>query len=73
MKTLAVIPARLGATRLPRKPLLRETGKFLIEHVCDRVREATRVARCVVATDSPEIEAACRSFGAEVVMTSPDR
>jgi len=67
-----IVPARLASTRLPRKPLLRETGKYLVEHVWERVQLAKRPARCVIATDSEEIEAACRSFGGDVVMTSPD-
>jgi 3-deoxy-manno-octulosonate cytidylyltransferase (CMP-KDO synthetase) len=69
MRTIVVVPARLASTRLPRKALLRETGKFMIEHVWERVRLAKNVARLVIATDAREIEAACRSFGAEVVMT----
>ncbi len=69
MRALAIVPARLASTRLPRKPLLRETGKFLVQHVWDRVRLAKKIARIVIATDSSEIEQACRSFGAEVVMT----
>jgi len=70
MRALVIVPARLASTRLPRKALLRETGKFLVEHVWDRVQLAHGVARCVVATDAREIEDACRSFGAEVVLTS---
>jgi 3-deoxy-manno-octulosonate cytidylyltransferase (CMP-KDO synthetase) len=72
MRAIVVIPARLGSTRLARKPLLRETGKFLIEHVVERARAAQRASLVVVATDSDEIAHACASFGAEAVMTSPD-
>jgi 3-deoxy-manno-octulosonate cytidylyltransferase (CMP-KDO synthetase) len=67
---LVVIPARLSSTRLPRKPLLRETGKYLIEHVVERVRSAKGITRIVVATESDEVAAACRSFGQEALMTS---
>lgn len=41
MKTLIVIPARLASSRLPRKLLLRETGKPLIAHVIDQACKAT--------------------------------
>lgn len=72
MRALVIVPARLASTRLPRKALLRETGKYLVQHVWERARLARRPARCVIATDAREIEDACRSFGAEVVMTSPE-
>ena len=68
----AVIPARLGSTRLPKKPLLRETGKFLIQHVVERVQRARRIDRVIVATDAPEIRDAVASFGGEAWMTSAD-
>ena len=66
-----VIPARIGSTRLPEKPLLRETGKYLVEHVVDRARLAPGVVRVVVATDDARIEAAVRSFGGEAMRTDP--
>lgn len=72
MKAVAVIPSRLGSTRLPEKALLRETGKYLVEHVWERVRSAASITRTIVATDHPRIAAAVRSFGGEVAMTSPD-
>ncbi len=72
MKVALVIPARYGSTRLPGKPLLRETGKYLIEHVYERARQARRPGRVIVATDDPRIEAAVRGFGGEVVMTRRD-
>ena len=66
-----VIPARIGSTRLPEKPLLRETGKALVQHVVERARRAPGVSRVVVATDDGRIEAAVRAFGGEVVRTDP--
>ena len=66
----AVIPARLGSTRLPEKPLLRQTGKFLIQHVYEQAAQAARIGRVIVATDSEKILAAVRSFGGEAEMTS---
>jgi len=72
MQTAIVIPARYASTRLPGKPLLRETGKYLIQHVYERACEAKRASQVVVATDDPRIEAAVRAFGGNVVMTRRD-
>lgn len=72
MKTLAVIPARLGASRLPRKPLRLLAGLPLVVRVWQRVQSLDVATRCVIATDSDEVAEAVRSYGAEVVLTSPD-
>ena len=69
---LAVIPARLGSTRLPRKPLHPLAGRPLIEWVWRRARAAELFERIVIATDSPEIVEAVTRFGAEAVLTDPD-
>jgi len=66
----AIIPARYASTRLPGKPLLRETGKYLIQHVYERVTAARRVADCIVATDDPRVAEAVRTFGGAAVLTS---
>jgi 3-deoxy-manno-octulosonate cytidylyltransferase (CMP-KDO synthetase) len=69
VRTLAVIPARLGAQRLPRKPLRLLAGVPLIVRVFERV-VALRVAdRCIVATDSVEIAERVRQAGGEAVLT----
>jgi len=65
-----VIPARLSSKRFPRKVLARETGKYLVQHVYERVLGCPGVDRVIIATDSTEVEEACRSFAADVVMTS---
>ena len=72
MRTLAVIPARLGATRLPRKPLRLLAGLPLVVRVWQRVTEMAVAERCVVATDSDEVVIALRAHGAEVVLTRED-
>jgi 3-deoxy-manno-octulosonate cytidylyltransferase (CMP-KDO synthetase) len=69
MRTLAVIPARLGATRLPRKPLRLLAGLPLIVRVWQRVTELGVFDKVVVATDSAEIERVVAEQGAEVVVT----
>jgi 3-deoxy-manno-octulosonate cytidylyltransferase (CMP-KDO synthetase) len=69
VKTLAVIPARLGATRLPRKPLRLLAGVPVVVRVMERVA-ALRVAdRIVVATDSEEIAQRVREAGGEAELT----
>jgi 3-deoxy-manno-octulosonate cytidylyltransferase (CMP-KDO synthetase) len=56
---------------LPRKLLLRETGKSLIQHTYEAARRATRPAGICVAADHAEIFDEVRSFGGKVEMTSP--
>jgi len=70
--TLAVIPARLGSTRLPRKPLHIIAGRPLVEWVWRRVTSVPLFDRTVIATDSEEIAVYARSIGALVELTSPD-
>jgi 3-deoxy-manno-octulosonate cytidylyltransferase (CMP-KDO synthetase) len=72
MHTAIVIPARYASTRLPGKPLLRQTGKYLIQHVYERACQAKRADTVVVATDDPRIVAAVESFGGQVVRTHRD-
>ncbi len=72
MGTLIVIPARLGATRLPRKPLRLLGGEPLIVRVWERVSKMAVADRVVVATDSPEVADAARAAGAQVAMTRED-
>jgi 3-deoxy-manno-octulosonate cytidylyltransferase (CMP-KDO synthetase) len=72
MRTAVVIPARYGSQRLPGKPLLRSTGKYLVQHVYERACQARRINQVVVATDDPRIVAAVESFGGQVVMTRRD-
>lgn len=67
-----VIPARLASTRLPRKLLLAETGKPLIQHTYEAASRATKPAGPVVAADCEEIAAVVRGFGGRVELTSPD-
>ena len=52
MKTLAVIPARLGASRLPRKPLRLVGGAPLVVRVWERVSDLRICDEVVVATDN---------------------
>lgn len=72
LRSQIVIPARLASTRLPRKLLLAETGKTLIEHTYNTASLAARPEGVCVAADHEEIAAAVRSFGGQVTMTSPN-
>lgn len=72
MKTVIVIPARYASSRLPGKPLLRQTGKYLVQHVYERACQARRAAEVLVATDDSRIVAAVESFGGRVVRTRRD-
>ena len=72
MSAAIIIPARFGSTRLPGKPLLRETGKFLIQHVYERAHQSQLADSVVVATDDARILQAVESFGGHVVLTSPN-
>ena len=67
-----VIPARHASTRLPRKLLLRETGKTLIQHTFEAAMQAQRPLGVCVATDHPEILEEVRRFGGRAEMTDPE-
>jgi 3-deoxy-manno-octulosonate cytidylyltransferase (CMP-KDO synthetase) len=70
MKAIAVIPARLASTRLPRKMLREIAGKPLIGVVYEAVRSSPLLAAVCIATDSEEIMAVCREHGWTAQMTS---
>ncbi|PUB17119.1 3-deoxy-manno-octulosonate cytidylyltransferase [Yoonia sediminilitoris] len=77
MSVLIVIPARFASTRYPGKPLVDLKGangvaKSLIRRSWEAGQSVQGVARVVVATDDHRIKSAAETFGAEVVMTSPD-
>ncbi len=68
---VVVIPARLGSTRLPGKPLADIHGEPMIVHVWRRAREAD-VGPVWVAADAPEIVAAVEAAGGKAVLTRAD-
>jgi 3-deoxy-manno-octulosonate cytidylyltransferase (CMP-KDO synthetase) len=70
MKVIAVIPARLASTRLPRKMLREIGGQLLIARVYRAVRSSPLVDEIIVATDSPEIVEVCSQNGWRAQMTS---
>jgi 3-deoxy-manno-octulosonate cytidylyltransferase (CMP-KDO synthetase) len=70
MKSVAIIPARLASTRLPRKMLREVAGKPLVGWVYDAVRQSPLLSDVIIATDSEEILEACRNHGWNARMTS---
>src|ERR1700730_6637218 len=70
MRVVAVIPARLASTRLPRKMLREIGGRPLIGWVYEAVRSSPQLADVIVATDSDEIIAVCRQNGWKAGLTS---
>jgi len=71
-ETLAVIPARMGSTRLPGKPLLKNAGVLLILRVFRGVRACSCVDRVIVATDDERIAEVVEADGGEAMMTPED-
>jgi 3-deoxy-manno-octulosonate cytidylyltransferase (CMP-KDO synthetase) len=71
MKAIAVIPARLASTRLPRKMLRDITGQPLVGRVYAAVRACSALADVIIATDSDEIMEVCQNNGWKAQMTSP--
>ena len=72
MKTIAVIPARYQSSRLPGKPLADILGKPMIWWVYQEAKKCPKLADVVVACDDERIAAACREYGMNYLMTSPD-
>lgn len=70
MKTVGIIPARLQSTRLPRKLLLAETGKPLIQYVWEIASACRVLDEVIVATDSQEIADAVNGFGGRAELTA---
>jgi len=71
METLAIIPARGGSKRLPRKNLLPIAGQPLISHTIGQALRSRAVARVLVSTDDEEIAEVSRHHGVEVIMRPP--
>lgn len=69
MRVLGIIPARLGSTRLPDKPLQLLAGEPLIARVIERVRALGMVDEIVVATDSQAVAAIAARRDVRAVMT----
>jgi len=71
MRAIAVLPARLESSRLPRKVLADLGGSPMIVRVVEQVRRASSIAEVIVATDADEIAAAVASLDVRVIRTGP--
>ena len=70
MKFIGIIPARYASTRFPGKPLADMKGKYMIQRVYEQASKV--LENLCVATDDERIFNAVKSFGGNVVMTSPE-
>ncbi len=71
MKIQIVIPARLSATRLHEKLLLRAGGKSVLQHTYEAACRAKLPGGVVIAVDDERLWQEAKSFAAPVLMTSP--
>lgn len=72
MKIVTVIPARIGSTRFPEKPLFKLAGKELIAWVIEGAKQSKLSSEVIVATDDKRIAAIAEKYGAEAAMTPPE-
>ena len=72
MPVLGIIPARFASTRFPGKPLVKIQGVSMIEPVYKQSLKAKSLKNVIVATDDIRIADHVKSFGGEVLMTSPE-
>ena len=68
-KTLILIPSRMGATRLPGKPLLKQNNLWIISHVVKK-KKKTNIGRVVVCTENREILEEVEKNGGEAILTN---
>jgi 3-deoxy-manno-octulosonate cytidylyltransferase (CMP-KDO synthetase) len=71
-RILGVIPARLASTRLPGKLLREIAGRPLLAWVIDAAQACPQFDNVLVAADSEEVVALCRSLNVPVELTSPE-
>jgi len=72
VKVLALIPARMGSSRFPGKPMAELLGRPMIRHVYDNVVRSHVVDLTAVATCDVEIAEYVASIGGRAVMTSDE-
>jgi 3-deoxy-manno-octulosonate cytidylyltransferase (CMP-KDO synthetase) len=64
-----IIPARLGSSRFPGKPLYKIKGKEMILHVIDRAKESIKIDEIVVATEDQDIYDVVTNYGHKCIIT----
>jgi len=72
MRIIVGIPARMGSTRFPGKPLCDILGKSMIEHCYQRCTFSDYTTDLFVATCDDQIKKAVQGFGGKVIMTDPN-
>ncbi len=70
MNLVGVIPARMGATRCPGKPLIKMSGKPMVQWVFEAAKRCAVFDAVIIATPDQEIVEAAKRFGADAVLTS---
>ena len=70
MNILALIPARMGSSRFPGKPMAKILGRPMIGHVYERVTQSPLLTKTAVATCDKEIYDYIESIGGTAVMTA---
>lgn len=70
MKALGIIPARMGSTRFPGKPLAKINGRPMLEWTWRAASDAKHITDIFIATESRKIYVAAHGFGARAMMTS---
>lgn len=68
MNVIAVIPARGGSKRLPRKNIIEFNGKPIIAYTIENARETGLFDRVIVSTEDNEIAGIAKSYGADVII-----
>ena len=69
MNVYGIIPARLQSTRLPRKLLLAETGRTVLEYTWQSASQAKSLSHLIIAADSDEVASAVAGFGGRCELT----
>lgn len=69
LNSIGIIPARMGSSRFPGKPLAKICGITMIEHVYKRSVLSNILKDVYVATCDSEIKDEVEAFGGKVVMT----
>lgn len=67
--SVIIIPARMGSSRFPNKPLCAIKGLSMIERVWRIAQKSTLSSMTYITTDSPELKIFCEQFGAKVILT----
>jgi 3-deoxy-manno-octulosonate cytidylyltransferase (CMP-KDO synthetase) len=71
MIAIAIIPARLASTRLPRKVMREIAGKPMVGHVYEAARRSPMLQDVIIATDSEEVLQLAQANGWKAQITSP--